>query len=111
MGEDLVVQGDRRDQTPHATELPRRIVEGLSVITEETVSVQTPRSKITMEAFADLPAEYPAMPLIGLGPGQFSSRAALIGTREGDRFSGHWGSGSAFVAAALSTLARMRTNP
>jgi hypothetical protein len=52
----------------------------LSVITEETVSVQTPRSKITMEAFADLPAEYPAMPLIGLGPGQFSSRAALIGT-------------------------------
>ena len=35
-------------------------------------------------------------------------RAALIGTREGDRFSGHWGSGSAFVAAALSTLARIR---
>jgi hypothetical protein len=27
-------------------------------------------------------------------------RSALIGSREGDRFSGHWGSGAAFVAAA-----------
>jgi sugar-specific transcriptional regulator TrmB len=28
------------------------------------------------------------------------NRAALIGSRDGDRFSGHWGSGPAFVAAA-----------
>jgi HTH-type transcriptional regulator, sugar sensing transcriptional regulator len=27
-------------------------------------------------------------------------RTALIGSRDGDRFSGHWGSGAAFVAAA-----------
>ena len=27
-------------------------------------------------------------------------RAALIGSRTGEHFSGHWGSGSAFVAAA-----------
>jgi hypothetical protein len=52
----------------------------LSIITEQTVAAETPRSKITMDTFSDLPAEYPAMPLVGLGPGQFSSRAALIGT-------------------------------
>jgi sugar-specific transcriptional regulator TrmB len=36
------------------------------------------------------------------------TRAALIGTREGDRFSGHWGSGAAFVAAARHACAALR---
>lgn len=35
-------------------------------------------------------------------------RGALIGAREGDRFSGHWGSGVAFVAAATRTIAALR---
>jgi hypothetical protein len=35
-------------------------------------------------------------------------RAALIGARLGERFSGHFGSGPAFVAAAGRTLAALR---
>lgn len=35
-------------------------------------------------------------------------RAALIGSREGDRFAGHWGSGAAFVAAARHACAALR---
>jgi sugar-specific transcriptional regulator TrmB len=35
-------------------------------------------------------------------------RAALIGSRSGDRFSGHWGTGAAFVAAAQRTCAALR---
>src|SRR6266436_6432741 len=39
-----------------------------------------PRAEVIHRAFLEMPHEYPAMPLIGLGPGQFSSRAALIGS-------------------------------
>ena len=35
-------------------------------------------------------------------------RSALIGSRDGDRFSGHWGSGAAFVAAARCATAALR---
>jgi sugar-specific transcriptional regulator TrmB len=35
-------------------------------------------------------------------------RAALIGARMGDRFSGHFGSGAAFVAAASRTMAALK---
>jgi sugar-specific transcriptional regulator TrmB len=35
-------------------------------------------------------------------------RAALLGAREGDRFTGHWGSGAAFVAAVRTSLAALR---
>ncbi len=35
-------------------------------------------------------------------------RAALVGARDGERFSGHWGTGSAFVAAARTTLVALR---
>lgn len=35
-------------------------------------------------------------------------RAALIGGRDGERFSGHFGSGRAFVAAARRTMASLR---
>lgn len=38
-------------------------------------------------------------------------RGALIGARDGDRFSGHWGSGVAFVAAAARTMAALREHP
>jgi hypothetical protein len=39
-----------------------------------------PKSIITNEVLYVIPKEYPAMPYIGLGPGQFSSRASLIGS-------------------------------
>ncbi len=39
-----------------------------------------PKIIITNEAFSVIPKEYPAMPFIGLGPGQFSSKASLIGS-------------------------------
>ncbi|MBF0117432.1 MAG: hypothetical protein HQK79_01235 [Desulfobacterales bacterium] len=39
-----------------------------------------PRSKMVIKVFHDIPKRYPLMPLIGFGPGQFSSRAGLIGT-------------------------------
>jgi hypothetical protein len=39
-----------------------------------------PKALIRYETFFVIPKEYPAMPLIGLGPGQFSSRASLIGS-------------------------------
>ena len=35
-------------------------------------------------------------------------RAALIGSREGSRFSGHWGSGIAFVAAARCAITALK---
>jgi len=39
-----------------------------------------PKALIRHKAFFVIPKEYPAMPYIGLGPGQFSSRASLIGS-------------------------------
>ena len=39
-----------------------------------------PKAEMIHRAVFEMPREYPAMPLIGLGPGQFSSRAALIST-------------------------------
>jgi sugar-specific transcriptional regulator TrmB len=35
-------------------------------------------------------------------------RAALIGSRDGERFSGHWGTGTAFVAAARRACLALR---
>jgi hypothetical protein len=45
-----------------------------------TLDGKTPRAQIIVRSFTEIPAEYPLMPLIGFGPGQFSSRAALITT-------------------------------
>ena len=36
------------------------------------------KSRATYYLFTELPEEYPLQPIIGLGPGQYSSRAALI---------------------------------
>ncbi len=49
-------------------------------IVAETLVATTPRAMITLHAIQDMPAEYRWMPVVGLGPGQFSSRASLIGT-------------------------------
>ena len=49
-------------------------------IVNEFMAQKTPRAIAIKESFTTLPAEYPQMPWIGLGPGQFSSRAGLIAT-------------------------------
>ena len=38
------------------------------------------RSIAVQRAVVEMPREYPLLPIMGLGPGQFSSRAGLIGT-------------------------------
>ncbi len=61
-----------------------------------------PMGTITVDVVSH--ADWPGEPVVLV----VDRRTALIGTREGDRFSGHWGSGSAFVAAASNTLANLR---
>jgi len=41
---------------------------------------ELPKSQIVDRAIFEMPEEYPAMPFVGLGAGQFSSRASLITT-------------------------------
>ena len=62
-----------------------------------------PMGTITVDVVTK--GDWPGEPVVLVVDG----RTALIGTREGERFSGHWGSGSAFVAAATNTLAHLRT--
>lgn len=45
-----------------------------------TLDGRTPRAQVILRAVDEMPGAYPWMPIIGLGPGQFSSRAGLIGT-------------------------------
>jgi len=40
----------------------------------------TPKSQVVIRLFTEASVEYPQVHYIGLGPGQFSSRASLIGT-------------------------------
>ncbi len=54
--------------------------QSFSTIYEGTAQGSSPRVQITERTFSTMPTQYPLMPFIGLGPGQFSSRAALIGT-------------------------------
>jgi len=46
----------------------------------QLLSGESFRSIAIERAVVDLPRDYPLLPLVGLGPGQFSSRAGLIGT-------------------------------
>ena len=49
-------------------------------LTELTLNSSTPRALVLHRVAKDLPKDYPLAPLVGLGPGQFSSRAGLITT-------------------------------
>jgi hypothetical protein len=51
-----------------------------NAIVTEFLQGQTPRRVILERVITDMPDKYPHMPLVGLGPGQFSSRAALMNT-------------------------------
>ena len=46
----------------------------------QLLSGESFRSQAIRRAVVEMPRDYPLMPLVGLGPGQFSSRAGLIGT-------------------------------
>lgn len=46
----------------------------------KTFLAQTPKAKITIDAFDKIPNRYPSFPIVGFGPGQFTSRASLIGS-------------------------------
>jgi hypothetical protein len=39
-----------------------------------------PKAEMVSRSLSEMPRDYPEMSIVGLGPGQFSSRAALIGT-------------------------------
>ena len=44
------------------------------------ISGDSYRTQAVKRTVVDLPNDYPLVPIVGLGPGQFSSRAGLIGT-------------------------------
>lgn len=44
------------------------------------VGGELPKVTVTLRTFSTIPQDYEYMPYIGLGPGQFTSRASLIGT-------------------------------
>ncbi|MEM8893611.1 MAG: hypothetical protein AAGC88_03470 [Bacteroidota bacterium] len=52
----------------------------LSTLSTKLLSFESPKSKVLKEVFVALPDDYPVVPWIGIGPGQFSSRASLIGS-------------------------------
>ena len=80
-----------------------RRVAGAQLVLTVSSTGPVPMGTITVDVVAR--GDWPGEPVVLVVDG----RAALIGTREGERFSGHWGSGSAFVAAATTTLAHLRT--
>jgi hypothetical protein len=51
-----------------------------SGIVSEFLRGESPRRAILARVMNDMPSQYPYMPLVGVGPGQFSSRAALMNT-------------------------------
>lgn len=44
------------------------------------IHMQSPKGIMVKRTFSDIPEQYPLQPIIGLGPGQFSSTGALIAT-------------------------------
>ncbi|MCB0410749.1 MAG: hypothetical protein KDD29_11060, partial [Flavobacteriales bacterium] len=55
-------------------------VELISFYAEKITSNNSPKSNVTIESLTMLPEEYPQIYFVGLGPGQYCSRAGLIGT-------------------------------
>jgi hypothetical protein len=52
----------------------------ISFYAKKIVTNDSPKTIVTVNSFNTLPEEYPWVYTIGLGPGQYSSRAGLIGT-------------------------------
>jgi hypothetical protein len=45
---------------------------------ERVIRQENPKTILLMRLLQEIPMEYPLLPFVGLGPGQFSSRASLI---------------------------------
>jgi sugar-specific transcriptional regulator TrmB len=83
-----------------APQLRRAAATGVVLNVASTAAVPLGAVAVATIPIADWPGE-PVLLVV-------DSRAALIGSRDGDRFSGHWGSGAAFVAAARRACATLR---
>jgi len=59
--------------------LPRNL-STLGAFVEQTINRETPRARVVESILNDAVYRYPWLVFIGVGPGQFSSRAGLIGT-------------------------------
>lgn len=68
--------------------LPQNL-ELIGVFAKQFAEGQSPKAEVVRRAVIEMPASYPWMPWVGLGPGQFSSRAGLIAT--GRFFGGYYG--------------------
>jgi HTH-type transcriptional regulator, sugar sensing transcriptional regulator len=80
-----------------APQLRRAVAAGVRVTVASTAPVPLGSIDVRVVQAPD----WPAAPVLLV----VDDRAALIGSRDGERFAGHWGGGPAFVAAARHTLA------
>ena len=53
-------------------------VAGADQVVRRVLADSTPRASVILNLVTLIPRKYPFMPLVGLGPGQFWSRAALL---------------------------------
>jgi sugar-specific transcriptional regulator TrmB len=83
-----------------APQLRRAASVGVALDVASTAAV--PLGAIHVETIPD--SSWPGEPVLLV----IDDRAALIGSRDGDRFSGHWGTGTAFVAAARRACLALR---
>lgn len=63
-----------------ASSLLSQNIKSIQGLIQGLIQGQFPRAIMVKLVFTDLPKEYPHAPFIGVGPGQFTSRASLIGT-------------------------------
>ena len=61
------------------TILPKNM-DDIGYFEEQLMEGATPKAQLFLTSFLILPQEVPSMMFVGLGPGQFSSRAAMIST-------------------------------
>jgi sugar-specific transcriptional regulator TrmB len=75
---------------------------GLGLALDVSSTAPVPLGSIAVHVIPE--PDWPGQPVLLV----VDDRAALIGARQGETFSGHWGSGPAFVAAATRTLTALR---
>lgn len=80
--------------------LRRAATAGVTLDVASTAPVPLGAIPVTVVPTVDWPGE-PVLLVV-------DARAALVGSRDGDRFTGHWGTGPAFVAAAGRALRALR---
>ena len=83
-----------------APQLRRAASVGVSIDVNSTGPVPLGAVTVTVLPSVDWPGE-PVLLVV-------DDRTALIGSRDGERFSGHWGTGIAFVAAARHACAALK---